>query len=542
MLGAGRAVSALFLLPLLLACAAVAGVARADDDSGGFSWDHSFSIKSDLRFRLEDKSIGDWYESETLKKGIEREQNTLGAKLKMKLDKFRAVANVELTLFGYQQKLTSFDALNQSDQVQPYYFDVNELYVEADSFILKGLDVRIGQQVVQWGVADQFNPTNTLNSDDIRDPLLFGKQAGNFMIRGDYYVTPDLSWSAVLVPLFRPALLPLSAAIGPHALDRLPFIDPKLRQRIASEQAAAQSSFLQHPTVLGSTTIVEPDPTFTNMQAMFRLAWTAAQQDFALSYYTGRTKFPVPTNENTRVDNSFMGCDPIQPGRCATGLLKTDVTLQYPREHVYGFNVAGEFNPFKKIDEKINGIGYRFEGAVIVPDQTKLIVTTGDLGLAAAPPAGEYDYANDGNPAAHRPDVISDTPFLKWTLGLDYTFGSHVYVNLQWVHGFVDEFGAGDWMAPNAGRDVRQTGVSPPVVPGEDVLLNAALNCALQKDGSKCENEITRPKLGDFLVIGTDIHFLEDAALARVFVILEMNGYQWDPLESTCRHASLSIL
>ena len=31
--------------------------------------------------------------------------------------------------------------------------------------------------------------------------------------------------------------------------------------------------------------------------------------------------------------------------------------------------------------------------------------------------------------------------------GLDfYTFGRHVYLNAQWVHGTFDEFGAGDFI------------------------------------------------------------------------------------------------
>ena len=40
------------------------------------------------------------------------------------------------------------------------------------------------------------------------------------------------------------------------------------------------------------------------------------------------------------------------------------------------------------------------------------------------------------------PVVLPDTPFAKWSLGIDYSFGAHVYMNLQWVHGLADEFGA----------------------------------------------------------------------------------------------------
>lgn len=507
-----RVAAALLVSSLL----ALPSVASAQDEDEGFSWDHQFRIKTDLRFRLEDKTIGDWYTAKRLPQGVERNQNSFGAKLSAKLSNWKAVADIELTLFGYHDELTNIGKLSQIEEVQPYRFDVNDLYIEAKGFALKDLDLKIGQQTVAWGVADQFNPTNNLNPDDLRDPLLFGKQAGNFMVRADYYVTDDLSWSGVLVPLFRPALLPESAPLQVIAIDRLPFVDDFLRYRIHSERVASESSIVQHPTVVDQTTINLPTPSFENMQASFRMAWTIAEQDFALSYYNGRSDFPVPVSENTRQDDDFSGCDPIDPSRCAVGLLRTDVVLEYPRMHVYGLNIAGEFNPFKKIDESINGIGYRFEGALIVPEKRKMTITQSPLTFPLAPPSGEYDYDGDGNPGGPTPIVVDDTPFFKWTLGLDYTFGEHVYVNLQWVHGLADEYGAGDWIFPGASVRLGSSTRSAD---------STALQCALPKDGTQCAKEITRPRIGDFLVVGTDIHFLDDAALARLFVILEMSGY-----------------
>jgi hypothetical protein len=66
---------------------------------------------------------------------------------------------------------------------------------------------------------------------------------------------------------------------------------------------------------------------------------------------------------------------------------------------------------------------------------------------------------------------------------------------------------------------VRQSGS---VLPG----VETATKCALARDGSKCAREILRPRLGDFLVAGVDIHFLDDQALLRLFTILEMSGYE----------------
>jgi hypothetical protein len=51
---------------------------------------------------------------------------------------------------------------------------------------------------------------------------------------------------------------------------------------------------------------------------------------------------------------------------------------------------------------------------------------------------------NDGtaNPVGflHGPTIRS-TPYIKATAGLDYTFGKHVYVQAQYLRGFIDEFG-----------------------------------------------------------------------------------------------------
>jgi hypothetical protein len=37
---------------------------------------------------------------------------------------------------------------------------------------------------------------------------------------------------------------------------------------------------------------------------------------------------------------------------------------------------------------------------------------------------------------------VRSTPFIKATAGFDYTFGKHVYVQMQYLRGFIDEFGA----------------------------------------------------------------------------------------------------
>jgi hypothetical protein len=334
----------------LLGGVSVSSVARADDE---VKWDFKLKIESDLRFRLETKAIGPAVSEEVLIKGVERNQNILGAQASVSYENYKAVAQADLVVFGFRNELNGFEAISDTSETQPYRLDINELYVEASDLLVDGLDVRAGQQVVLWGVADQFNPTNNLNSDDLVDPLLFGKQLGNFMVKADYWVTDDFVISGVLVPFFKPARLPASAKLGLFALDRLPFLDEALRWRIGSERAAAASVLGQSVTAADQVTTLLPEASFENMQAAFRIAGTLAEQDWALSYYNGRTDFPVPLANHSRQDlTPHCARDPLSP-ICTKGALLTDITLHYPRMHVYGLNLAGEFNPFKGIDEGI---------------------------------------------------------------------------------------------------------------------------------------------------------------------------------------------
>jgi hypothetical protein len=523
----------------LVASAVVLGIsvalpraAHADDPS----WDMQLKIESDVRFRLETKSAGGIIEQTTLPRGIERNQNLLGAKFAVAWENVRAVAQTDLVVYGYQTTLEGFSALSDIQEEQPYRIDVNELYVEVQDLFFDGLNLRVGQQIVAWGVADQFNPTNTLNPDDLIDPLLFGKQLGNFMLKADYWVTDDFSISAVLVPLFRPARIPTSAALGPAQVGRTPWVEKKLRWRTETERGAA-GRFLNVPTAIDTITIITPEPQFENMQAAFRLAGTVLEQDIALSYYTGFHDFPVPVQNHTK-QNVVDACGgPPFGGICTTaangGILQTDTTLSFPKMHAYGLNLAGEFNPFSPIDPNIGGIGYRLEGALFIPRETKMKLTQDDLSLGGGVfllPGGEYDYDQDGRPGGPRPTVVEEEPFLKWTLGLDYTFPGNVYANLMWVHGLPDEYGAGDWIGGS--KEVRESSI---ITESLADLLNTDTGCVSLTpletppatiDGTRCARETLRPKIGDYLVAGVDVRWLDDQLLTRLFTIIEMSGYE----------------
>ena len=178
------------------------------------------------------------------------------------------------------------------------------VYFEGTDVFVEGLDLRIGQQIVNWGVGDQFNPTNNLNADDLEDPLLFGVQQGNLMAKADYSFSDSTTFSGVLVPIFRPALLPRTGDLALARLDRLPHADADLRHRIRVDQAVTDNGLLgdgsRYPTVSRNVNLIMPSTSFQNMQFAFRFATTIAEQDIALSYYQEEMTFPWLTQMSQR--------------------------------------------------------------------------------------------------------------------------------------------------------------------------------------------------------------------------------------------------
>ena len=491
-------------------------------------------IQSDIRFRVQEKCMCTWYDPYKLPLGVSRNENIAKFTLDASVSRFRGMLDVDLVFTGVPEQPEGLDALSRYETIQPFRIEAHSAYIHARDIVARGLDLRIGQQKVQWGVADQFNPTNNLNADDLEDPLLFGEQQGNLMVKLDYTPHPLWTFSGVVVPIFKPALLPPSAGLGLAAVDRLPFTDPDFRNLIHTQNQMSRE-LLGYPVVVDAAIPELPETSFGNMQFAFRIGGTLGQQDLAISYYRGFDDFPQPTmNVNNMTAAPSCEDDPEPPAtrdgepgedeECIDGLMATETTLGYPKIQVLGFNWAGEIPGV--------GIGYRLELGVYFPERQTLSIWSPELPALAemfGVSPGEYDYDLDGVPGGEPPEVVSGRAFAKWSLGLDYTFGKHVYLNTQWVHGLVDEFGAGDWMY-SEGRAVRSASVVG-LDQMDDNDLPTLLNCFNDGNGERCAAEITRPRLADYLVLGIDIRFARNRALLRLFTLWDLSGYtqtSWD--------------
>ena len=500
-------------------------IPRLNVDIGG-------RISSDVRFQVEERTQGGWYAQHVLPVGFVRNENIANVTMAAEISRFRGVLDLDFVLVGLPEDPDGLPGLSVREGLHPYRIEAHAAYIHARDLFFPGLDVRFGQQLVQWGVGDQFNPTNNLNADDLEDPLLFGEQQANLMLRIDWTPlpnkAPNWTFSAVAVPAFRPALVPTSGQLGLAAVDRLPFLDEELRYYVHSETEFARRAGL--PTIVGSTTTDLPDVNLRNVQLAFRMAATVLNQDLAISFYRGFDDFPVPYQNFTFQDDSYAGCEndppppeiredePGEDEECISGVINTETALTWPRIHVLGLNLAGEI--------PVVGIGYRIEVGVYFPERRTIRLFNDPILIA---PAGEYDYDRDGEGGGPAPEIVANTPFAKWVVGVDYTIGAHVMLNAMWVHGMPDEFGAGDFIRPQHWA-VRK-GESIASNPGEESELPLIADCALGDVPEQCAAEILRPKVADYLVFGVDLNIARRSGLLRVFTIWDLSGYHeqsWD--------------
>jgi hypothetical protein len=442
----------------LIALFVIAGVAHAD----GVDIKFGGSISSDVRFRLNGNEISPVDQPaprpsqlRLLTNGFSRNENVIKTQLTLGIgSKVKAVADVDFYFYGFSD-VNNIDMTTMRENVDPYRIDAYAAYIDVYK-ILPHLDLRIGRQVVVWGTADKFNPTNNLNSLDLSDPLLFGRALANQMIRLDFNPYKDLIITAVWVPIFRPAQLPRTA---PYALT-----EPDRPPPVQEDYIRNGLGFFQtlYPPSQVNVFALTPEPTIQNSQVGVRISGRLLNQDVSLSYYHGRFGIPVPT---------------FTVNHLATGVV--DVAVMWPRMDVLGFDIAGSIN-------KLKGLGYWIEGAVTFPQEITYAVYNSGLVCSYCAVSFNPDgtLVLGAGAETKRGTVIPSTPFFKMTAGFDLTVTKFWYLNFQYVYGFIDEFGAGRafYPGPHVGDPPR----------GE-------------------------ARIGHYLVVGSDFKFFSDALLIRVF-------------------------
>jgi hypothetical protein len=263
---------------VLVAMLLCAGTARAQVDIkfGG-------QIASDIRFRLGGEEVPPDgapvpfpSQQRLLKYGFSRNENLIKAQLTLAIaSKVKAVADVDFYWYGYSD-VNDINAETLHEDVDPYRLEANAAYVDV-YHLIPHVDLRLGRQVVVWGTADKFNPTNNLNTLDLSDPLLFGKALANNMIRIDFNPWRDVILTAVWVPIFRPAQLPRTAPLALTQANRpAPVQEDSIRETLGTFAAALP------PTQVNVLTML-PETSIQNSQVGVRLAGRVLDQDVSVS-------------------------------------------------------------------------------------------------------------------------------------------------------------------------------------------------------------------------------------------------------------------
>jgi len=258
-----------------------------------------------------------------------------------------------------------------------------------------GVDLTVGRQRIRWGTSDEYNVIDNLNPVDYGnvfsfDPDYFVEHLPMDGFNLEYRLPTEWELKAQFVYLlsFRPASLPEG-----------------FKERITDlmeDELEEQTAPYGFPT--GEVSVdLDSSPEYWAGKGTVgvRVGGNAFNMDWGVSYFHGYAGLPLIhaiSSDITLVEGTTL-----------------NALMSYPRLDVLGFDLAGE----------VRSVGVWAEAGCYWPEDyvvrrtAKLMSTT-------------------------RTDVIRlfDRPYWKYTLGFDYTFGigSGLYWNVQFNHGFYDEF------------------------------------------------------------------------------------------------------
>jgi hypothetical protein len=260
-------------------------------------------------------------------------------------------------------------------------FDLREAYLDWYGFLTDKADLRIGRQRIAWGVGDKLNPTDNLNPDDFENMWDFGRCLESDAVKISCY-SGDCTITGVIIPKFKPAVLPAGDRI---AWAESPELSPDLPPGITwGEQ---------------TTTEITPSNNLKNAIYGIKIAGNIRGYDLSASYIRGRDDLPVARKVE------------FTPG---PGGININSELIYPITDIFGFDIAGV----------IGNVGVWAETAIFYPEKVILVADSTLLGAGI-----QESVALDGD------------PYVKYLLGMDYTFSNGQYLNLQYLHGFSYERG-----------------------------------------------------------------------------------------------------
>jgi hypothetical protein len=374
--------------------------------------DFSGYLQSDLRFDIDD------FRGATPGQGYTFSQNRNDLDFKLKITPHPdvvAVVEPRMRYYGFvsSQTLAVADLWNASE-VSPFTMYMDQAYVAVKGVPAKWIDLKAGRMQTTWGSVDVFSPNDNISSRDLSDPLDYTRKVPNEMVEVDAYPSSRVTLSAIWVPIFQPAWLPPSAPLA-YAVQKnsqgclTHFPPPPLT--VAQNQQLEKLFTAVNPCALNipdpTVTTYLPSNKLTDMQVGLRARVKLGDLDLGLNYYYGRFGFPV----------AYDATVTVAPGAPQT-TINYSAEVVYPRMHVAGVD-------FNYSSASLGGLGVVGDAAVVFPEPV-----TFAMGL----------YENGSSLLQLSSPNVPSTPFVKAAAGLERTFGSWLYVDALFIHGFFDEF------------------------------------------------------------------------------------------------------
>jgi len=169
--------------------------------------------------------------------------------------------------------------------------DLREVYVD---LYLGPVDIRLGRQIIAWGRADGFNPTDNLCGKDMTvfSPEEDDRRMGATALKIDLRLDP-VKLTGVVIPAFRPSVL----LLGDFPPPNVSMVDPAV-----------------------------PEPDVRHIGGALRLDVSLSSIDFSVSYFNGYGTFP--------------GIEIAQVTIAPPGPPLIDLRFTYDRRQVFGLDFA----------------------------------------------------------------------------------------------------------------------------------------------------------------------------------------------------------
>ncbi|MDO4721769.1 hypothetical protein [Porphyromonas circumdentaria] len=315
------------------------------------------------------------------------------------------------------RKLTPSSPFNHTtESVQ-----IREAYIDLYGFLLKNLDLRIGRQRIAWGTADRLNPSDNINPWELEDFWDFGRHTPSNSIQAKYY-WKKFTIIGVFTPKFTPSILPdqsWTKAFTPGLPEmwELPLPDGKLTKIILEPHSLTQTNQYPKETLATSTYAL-------------KVATTFGKYSVSAGFVHQYSPLPLLTNLAINGVLETLSTDFDIPNKVTATV---NATQSYALRDIISLDFSGS----------IKDIGVWGETALFVPYQSEKLSYL----ITVKTPLGTL------SPKVPDKIISSSTPFLKYTLGFDYTFTKNIYLNFQYVHGFFHEGSKDnltDWIVLNS--------------------------------------------------------------------------------------------